>query len=90
MDRIATKTLAEIYIEQGHLKEAYEIYKLLHQKNPHDNEILIKLNELEKKLANSSPSAQPHYRSKKEIIDLLTKWLENIEKRKRTHGTKNL
>lgn len=80
MPKIITKTLAEIYMKQGHLREAYEIYRILHQKNPQDEEVINKLNELEKKLEDSK------YQSpKQEILNILTKWLENIEKRKRAN-----
>ena len=33
MDRMTTKTLAEIYLQQGHLQEAYEIFKALAERD---------------------------------------------------------
>ncbi len=80
MVKIITKTLADIYLMQGHFKEAYEIYKILHQKNPDDQEIIKRLNELEKRLKDSK-----NLSSKEEILNTLKRWLENIEKRKKTN-----
>lgn len=78
MRKIITKTLAEIYLKQGYLQEAYEIYRILNQKNPCDDEISNRLNELEKRLKNSKNQS-----SKDEILKSLNKWLKNIEKRKK-------
>ena len=50
MDRLLTKTLAEIYLEQGHLQEAYSIFKALSEKNPSDTELQGRVRELEGKL----------------------------------------
>lgn len=88
MERIATKTLAEIYYQQGHLKKAYEIYRILSQKNPEDIEINKRLNELENTLGISSRYTQSIPTSKEEKIDILKKWLENIRKRKNPNGSK--
>jgi hypothetical protein len=48
MDRVATKTLAEIYLKQGHLREAYEIFKILAEKDPSDPEMQKRVVEQEK------------------------------------------
>ena len=81
MDRVATKTLAEIYLKQGHFQEAYEIFKALAEKDPFNREIQERLEELREKL---SP---PHYsqplQSTKEKIRYLERWLANIRKRRR-------
>lgn len=82
MTKIATKTLAEIYLRQGHLKEAYEIYKILHQKDPDDIEVLKKLEEIEERLITSSKIITPLQNKREEILKVLEKWLENIKKRK--------
>ncbi len=79
MDRLTTKTLAEIYVQQGHLQEAYEIYRTLAEKNPFDAEIEKRLEELREKL--DSPSSGLSY-SKEEKIHHLEKWLANIRKRR--------
>jgi len=57
MDRIMTKTLAEIYVRQGHLQEAYEIFKFLSEKDPSNIEIQKRLKELSGKLKLSPPLA---------------------------------
>ena len=82
MDRVATKTLAEIYLKQGHFQEAYEIFKALAEKNPLNREIQERLEELREKL---SP---PHYsqplQSTEEKIRYLERWLANIRKGRRS------
>jgi predicted Zn-dependent protease len=59
MDRIITKTLAEIYLQQGHLQEAYEIFKDLSEKDPFDPKIEKRVKELREKLHPSPPSNFP-------------------------------
>ncbi|PIX22302.1 MAG: hypothetical protein COZ69_11440 [Deltaproteobacteria bacterium CG_4_8_14_3_um_filter_45_9] len=81
MDRMATKTLAELYLQQGHLQEAYEIFKALAEKDPHDREIQNRLKELREKL-NPSPYSQP-LQSTEEKVRYLERWLANIRKRRR-------
>jgi len=82
MDRMATKTLAEIYIQQGHLQEAYDIFKTLAEKDPFDQELQEKVKELKEKLHPSPPSNFPYPLSKDERIRHLEKWLDNIRKRR--------
>ncbi len=83
MDRMATKTLAEIYIQQGHLQEAYEIFKALSEKEPNNMEIKLRLEELRKQLNSSSPLTHSLPRSTEEKIRFLEKWLANIRERRR-------
>ena len=82
MDRPATKTLAAMYLEQGHLQEAYEIYRILAEKDPFDAEIEKRLEELREKLESSPPLGSSSPLSKEEKIDHLKKWLANIRKRR--------
>jgi len=83
MEHLATKTLAEIYYQQGHFQEAYEIFKILLEKDPNNKEIQDKLIELTEKLilSSSNPQLAP---SKEEKIRLLKKWLANIQEKRRT------
>jgi len=83
MDRIMTKTLAEIYIQQGHFEEASEILKALSEKDPSDMEIQKRLMELSEKLKRSSPLTDESIRTTEEKIRLLERWLANIQERKR-------
>jgi tetratricopeptide (TPR) repeat protein len=83
MDEIATKTLAEIYRKQGDLQKAYEIYKILSEKDPSDPEFQRKLNELGKVMGLSHPSPPPSPRSREEKIRFLEKWLTHIHERKK-------
>ncbi len=67
MEELRTKTLAEIYLKQGHLQEAYEIFQALAEKDPSDQEVREKLEEL---------------RTKIEKVRPLQKWLTNIQNRR--------
>jgi tetratricopeptide (TPR) repeat protein len=82
MDHMTTKTLAEIYLQQGHLQEAYEIYQALAEKDPFDAQIQKRLKELREKLHPSLSSSFPSPLSKEERIRHLEKWLANIRKRR--------
>ena len=79
---MTTKTLAEIYLQQGHLQEAYEIYKSLAEKDPFDVEIQERVDELRKKLESSPPSGLPSPFSTEEKIRHLEQWLVKIRKRR--------
>jgi len=83
MGRIITKTLAEIYLQQGHLQKAYEIFKTLSEKDPSDKEIQKRLKELGEKLELSSPLIAPSTPSTEEKIQVFERWLANIRERKR-------
>jgi hypothetical protein len=82
MDRIITKTLAEIYLQQGHLQEAYETYKALAEKDPFNPETQKRLDELRERLYPSPRSNFPSSLSREEKIRHLEKWLANIRKRR--------
>jgi len=84
MDRMATKTLAEIYLQQDYLQETYEIFKTLAEKDPADPEIQKRVKELREKLHPSPPPNFPHPLSKEEKIRYLEKWLANIRKQRRS------
>jgi tetratricopeptide (TPR) repeat protein len=84
MDHLATKTLAEIYLQQGYLQEAYEIYKTLAERDPSDPEIQRRMQELREKLHPSPPSNFPYPLSREEKIRHLEKWLANIRKLRRS------
>jgi len=55
MDRLVTKTLAEIYLQQGHLEEAYSLFKTLSERDPEDVELKERLEELEEKVRHPVP-----------------------------------
>jgi tetratricopeptide (TPR) repeat protein len=82
MDRIMTKTLAEIYMQQGHFEEAYKILKALSEKDPSNMEIKKKLKELSEKIKRLSPLTDQSIRTTEEKIRLLEKWLANIRERR--------
>lgn len=84
MDCMSTKTLAEIYLKQGYLKEAFEIFKALAEKNPSDIETQKRVQELREKLHPSPPPNFPYPLSREEKIRHLEKWLDNIRKQRRS------
>ena len=80
-ERMMTKTLAEIYLQQGHAKEAFEILKTLHERDPSDREVEEKLKELSQKYGFSLlPAAEA--RPVEERIRILQEWLDRIKERK--------
>ena len=56
MDRLATRTLAEIYFQQGHLEEAYSLFKALSERDPENVELRNRLKELEEKMNLVTPA----------------------------------
>jgi len=83
MSRIVTKTMAEVYIRQGHLREAYEILKALAEKTPSDPDLRKRLEEVSEKLSPALPLDDHPLSSKEEKIRILERWLANIQERKR-------
>ncbi len=82
MNRIVTKTLAEVYIQQGDLEEAFRILKALSEKDPSDLEIQQRLAELKEKIKISSPLFPPSTMTAEERIQRLERWLTHIRERK--------
>jgi tetratricopeptide (TPR) repeat protein len=87
MSRLITKTLAEIYFKQGDYQKAYEIYKALFEKNPTDEDIQKRLKELRETLNLAAPTTHspthPIDPSTQENIQVLEKWLTNIQERRK-------
>jgi thioredoxin-like negative regulator of GroEL len=81
MDRMITRTLAEIYLKQGDLRKAYEILKVLSEQEPSDKEIQQKLIELSERLGVSPPPLHPADHTKEERIRILKKVLTHIRER---------
>ena len=77
MSRMRTKTLAEIYFQQGHLREAYDIFKSLAEEDPADLQIQNRLKELSQKL-DSPPLSAVENR-----ISALKAWLAAIQARRK-------
>lgn len=82
MERIMTKTMAEICLQQGYLHEAYEIFTYLAEKDPQDMEIRKRLEELREKL-HPPPIHLSYSPTIEDKIHHLEKWLENIRKRRK-------
>jgi len=78
-----TKTLGEIYLKQGDLRKAYEIFKALAAQDPSDQSIQKKLIELSESLGISPSSRQQADHSREERIRMLKRVLSNIRERRR-------
>jgi thioredoxin-like negative regulator of GroEL len=83
MDRLITKTLAEIYLKQGDLRKAYEILKILSEQEPSDKEVKEKLIELSERLGLSPPSIGSRDRPTEGKIRILKKVLANLRERRK-------
>jgi len=84
MDKMVTKTLAEIYLKQGDLRKAYEILKVLSEQDPSDKGIQQKLIELSERLGLSPPPLHPSDHTQQERIRVLKKVLTNIRERRKS------
>ena len=84
MDNFTTKTLAEVYLQQGYLQEAYDIFKTLAEKDPSDPEIQKRVEELREKLHLSPPSDLSFPLTREEKIRQLETWLATIRKQRRS------
>jgi len=86
MDQLASKTLADVYMKQGHFQQAYEILKSLSEKDPSDAEVRMKLEEAKEKLG--LPFSQLHrpVASPGGKIQILEQWLSNIKKTEKMRG----
>jgi len=83
MERMITKTLAEIYLKQGDLRKAYEILKVLSEQEPSDKETQQKLIELSERLGVSPPVLHPVDHAREERIRILKKVLTHIRERRK-------
>ncbi|MBI4619957.1 MAG: tetratricopeptide repeat protein [Desulfobacterales bacterium] len=81
--KISTNTIAEIYIKQGHLKRALEIYRDILAADPENTAIQNKIQDLMERIKGSDSTEVdlPLYSSKTgRIINTLNKWLSNLQK----------
>jgi hypothetical protein len=86
MEPMATRTLAEIYLRQGHLREAYHIFKALSERDPLDQELRERLREVGSRLGLPVSPGQEEpspILSQEERIRTLEGWLANIQERRR-------
>ncbi len=74
---INTETLAEIYIKQGYLKRAFDIYKELYLSDPQNKAIKSKLLELKRMILEKEGKKGSSNKGK---IKVLEGWLDNIQK----------
>jgi hypothetical protein len=46
-----TKSMAEVYAQQGHVSTALEIYRRIHRRHPEDRQVLDRMAELEARIS---------------------------------------
>lgn len=84
-----TRTLADLYIEQGYIQEAFEIYKEILRENPDDQhlkkmvqELIAKLEKTETKKGQKGTMESEEV-NKREVLDILYSWRMAIKKRRK-------
>ncbi len=70
---ITTSTIAELYIKQGYLDKAIDIYQTLYNANPYNEEIKRKLDELKKQV---EVKAEKQVEVKEEVDEFGVGWAE--------------
>ena len=78
LEAFYTPTMAELFMHQGHIDMAYEIYSGLVKKHPGDIVFKNRLRDLETLLQNRQTKEDPEKRSA--IIDELERWVTKIKK----------
>ena len=76
-DLFYTRTMAKVYIDQGNLLKAAEIYRYLLESEPERRDLKDELSEIEKKLNEKSPDDLTRLFSR--WVDLLLKY-HNVQK----------
>ncbi|MGA9109233.1 MAG: tetratricopeptide repeat protein [Smithella sp.] len=76
-----TTTLAQLYIKQGHLRDAEIILEEVIKKEPQNAQALAMLDKLKTSLVSQS-SANGNFPEPDNLIKTLSSWLENIERLK--------
>lgn len=76
-----TVTLAELYIQQGHLQVAAEMLKEIISKEPQNSEAVAKLDSLQAALDEKSAPGVKSVETDN-LINTLTAWLKNIDRLK--------
>lgn len=84
MAPILTKTMAEVYIEQGHLEEAHEILRVLSERDPADAEVQKRLADVRQRLGLSSTGTLLSGTTAEEKVRMLERWLTSIRERKKS------
>ena len=70
-DLFYTRTMAKVYIDQGNLFKAVEIYRYLLESEPERRDLKDELSEIEKKLNEKSPD---------DLTKLFNRWMDLLLK----------
>ncbi len=74
---LATPTLAEIFLQQGLMDKAAQVYREILNGDPHNNEARVRLAEIEG-AARPAPVTDPVQVARRRRIEALTSWLHAI------------
>ncbi len=78
LEAFYTPTMAELFVHQGHIDMAYEIYSGLLKKYPTNPVYKERLQDLSLLLQNSQTKEQPE--KQRQVIDELERWITKIKK----------
>lgn len=84
MPEIVTPTLAEVYVNQGQIKEAIDIYERIAARDADDLAVRRRIEELRAMIAAETPAESVKRdrdgKKREKIISTLEMWLEEIRK----------
>lgn len=79
-----TKTMAKVYIDQGHLKKAAEIYQYLLKITPDKPDLVRALSDLEEQIAKNRQN------STSRLVNLFSQWIDLVHRYKQLQQLKKL
>ncbi len=79
-----TKTMAKVYIDQGHLKKAAEIYQYLLKITPDKPDLVRALSDLEKQITKNRQN------NTSRLVNLFSQWIDLVHRYKQLQQLKKL
>jgi tetratricopeptide (TPR) repeat protein len=84
LPEIATPTLAEVYVNQGEIEQALNIYQKVVDETPQDEKSRLRLEELRHMLVQEAPAPEKEpsrdRRKKERVVAILEAWLAGLRK----------
>lgn len=79
-----TKTMAKVYIDQGHLKKAAEIYQYLLKITPDKPDLVRALSDLEEQITKNRQN------NTSRLVNLFSQWIDLVHRYKQLQQLKKL